>query len=85
MVTPSRISYTLFPDLIRGEIITEESHVKANISLSPLQILSIGGPLRRDHQINWGSSLMGEPADEWGFSGEYINVLGVIYTTVLHE
>ena len=29
--------------------------------------------------------LMGEPADEWGFSGEYINVLGVIDTTVLYE
>ena len=29
--------------------------------------------------------LMGEPADEWGISGEYIYVQGVIYTTVLHE
>ena len=28
--------------------------------------------------------LMGAPADEWGSSGEYINVQGVIYTTVLH-
>ena len=29
--------------------------------------------------------LMGEPADEWGISGEYIYVQGVIYTAVLHE
>ena len=29
--------------------------------------------------------MMGEPADEWGISGEHIDVQGVIYTTVLHE
>ena len=29
--------------------------------------------------------LIGEPADEWGISGENINVLGEMYTTVLHE
>ena len=30
-------------DLIRGEILTEETNVKANITLSSSQILSIGG------------------------------------------
>ena len=30
-------------DLIRGEILTEEANVKANISLNPSHILSVGG------------------------------------------
>ena len=36
-------SYVFLTDLVRGEILTEETAVKANISLSSTHILSIGG------------------------------------------
>ena len=36
-------SYVFLTDLVRGEILTEETAVKANISLSSTHMLSIGG------------------------------------------